>query len=86
MPVPKRKRSRSRRDKRFANKGIKTLTMAECQNCQSPITPHSICEICGHYRGKKVMVTKMERSMKRDEHRKAKAQLEKGGTSSKGEK
>jgi len=85
MPVPKRKRSRTRRDKRFANKGIKTLTMAACQNCQSPIEPHSICEVCGHYRGKKVMVTKMERGMKRDETRKAKAQREKGGATTKGE-
>ena len=79
MAVPKRKRSRARRDKRFANKGIKTLTMAECQNCKSPIEPHAVCPVCGHYKGVKVVVTKMERSMKRDDARKAKAQLEKGG-------
>ena len=79
MAVPKRKRSRARRDKRFANKGIKILTMAECQNCKSPIEPHAVCSVCGHYKGVKVVVTKMERSMKRDEVRKAKAQLEKGG-------
>ena len=85
MPVPKRKRSRARRDKRFANKGIKTLTMASCPSCKSPIEPHAVCQVCGHYKGKKIMVTKMERSMKRDEQRKAKAQLEKGGNPNKSE-
>lgn len=81
MPVPKRKRSKARRDKRFANKGIKKITIASCTNCKSPIMPHAICQTCGHYKGVKVVTTKIERSMKRDEQRKAKAQKQKGGTS-----
>jgi len=84
MPVPKRKRSRSRRDKRFANKGIKKITLATCPQCKSPIVPHAVCQTCGHYKGVKVMVTKIERSMNRDEKRKSKAQREKGGATKEG--
>ena len=79
MPVPKRKRSKSRRDKRFANKGIKKGAVASCPSCKSAVAPHTACPICGHYKGVKVMVTKTEREMKRDQERKAKAQREKGG-------
>lgn len=72
MPVPKRKRSRARRDSRFANKGLEAKQFAGCKNCQAPVMPHQICKGCGHYRGVKVLVTKAERSVKRHEVRQAK--------------
>ncbi len=72
MPVPKRKRSRSRRDKRFANKGIKVKAITVCNNCQDPIVPHIVCRNCGFYKGIKVMATKMDRAVKRAEMRQAK--------------
>ena len=65
MPVPKRKRSRARRDKRFANKGIKARGFNTCSNCEATIGSHQICQNCGHYKGRKVMVTKAERAVKR---------------------
>lgn len=65
MPVPKRKRSRVRRDKRFANKGITPKILSTCKTCNSPITPHTICQECGHYKGAKILNTKKERSEKR---------------------
>lgn len=65
MPVPKRKRSRARRDSRFANKGIKVKAIAGCANCKDPITPHAACQNCGFYKGVKVLVTKAERKAKR---------------------
>jgi large subunit ribosomal protein L32 len=70
MPVPKRKRSKSRRDKRFANKGIKAKAFGLCQNCKATIQPHAICTECGFYKGRKVLTTKAERAMKRGELRK----------------
>lgn len=70
MPVPKRKRSRSRRDKRFANKGIKARSFGSCQNCQEVVQPHAACQGCGFYRGRKIFTTKAERSQKRGEERK----------------
>lgn len=70
MPVPKRKRSRTRRDKRFANKGMKVKAITQCGNCQSPTAPHIVCQTCGHYKGIKVVVSKLERAIKRAQTRK----------------
>ena len=72
MPVPKRKRSHSRIAKAHANKGYKIKSFTECQNCKATIKPHQVCAECGHYKGIKIMKTKMERAMARGEARKAK--------------
>jgi len=77
MPVPKRKRSKSRRDKRFANKGMKVQAFTECKNCQAPTAPHQACSACGFYKGKKVLSTKIDRSIKRGKERQAKMAKEK---------
>ncbi len=72
MPVPKRKRSRARRDKRFANKGIKPKSFTECANCKEPLATHAACRNCGFYKGRKVLSTKSDREVKRVETRSAK--------------
>ena len=73
MPVPKRKRSRARRDKRFANKGIKPQSVAACANCNTALMTHQACQGCGHYKGRKVLATKADRAVRRDQTRKAKS-------------
>jgi len=65
MPVPKRKRSRARRDSRFANKGIKVKAIASCLTCKEAIVPHTACQKCGFYKGVKVLVTKADRKVTR---------------------
>jgi large subunit ribosomal protein L32 len=84
MPVPKRKLSRSRRDKRSANKGIKPKSVSACQTCQAPLMSHQVCPECGYYKGKKVLRTKTDRMYQRGQAREAQqAQArakEKGGT------
>lgn len=65
MPVPKRKTSRARKNKRFANKGIKVKAIALCQNCNIPLMPHQACVECGFYKGQKVLETKADRALKR---------------------
>lgn len=72
MPVPKRKRSRARRDSRFANKGMKVKSITACGQCTEPVTPHAVCRSCGFYKGRKVLATKADRAVKRIESRKAK--------------
>ena len=72
MPVPKRKRSRARRDKRFANWGIAIKQLTACSNCDVAIMPHQACSSCGYYKGAKVMNTKSDRSVGRQELRTAK--------------
>ncbi len=65
MPVPKRKRSRQRRDKRFANKGLSIAQVGLCNNCDAPQLSHQVCKDCGFYKGRKVLTTKTERTVKR---------------------
>ncbi len=77
MPVPKRKRSRARRDSRFANKGLEVKAFTLCQNCQEPLMTHAACMNCGHYKGVKVMVTKLDRAVKRGQTREIRAAREK---------
>jgi len=72
MPVPKRKRSKSRRDKRFANKGIKETSLVLCQQCQHPLVPHQACSACGFYKGVKVFITKADRGLERKKQQKEK--------------
>lgn len=71
MPVPKRKRSRARRDSRFANKGIAIKANTGCHQCSAPIPTHTACKECGYYKGVKVLVTKADRAQKRGEVRSA---------------
>lgn len=73
MGVPKRKRSRARRDSRHANKGLKVKAIAACKNCQAPLATHAACMNCGFYKGVKVMATKMDRALKRGKAKQAQA-------------
>lgn len=71
MPVPKRKRSRARRDSRFAHKGMVMHTITGCQNCNAPLLPHAACRECGFYKGTKIMTTKIDRRVNRMKKRQA---------------
>ena len=72
MPVPKRKRSRARRDSRFANKGLDIQSLTSCSQCNEPLMTHSACRSCGFYKGRKVLSTKADRAVKRIEMNQAK--------------
>lgn len=56
MPNPKRKISRSKRDKRRANWRAKLSpkTLSKCDNCGEMKMPHYVCPHCGHYKGRAV--------------------------------
>jgi len=71
MPVPKRKRSRARRDSRFADKAMQVKAFTRCQNCQEILVPHVACHHCGFYKGVKVMTVKIDRTLKRGQARQA---------------
>ena len=80
MAVPKNRTSKSRRDKRASNKGIKPKSVATCQTCQAPIAPHQVCKDCGYYKGKKILRTKTDRAHERGQVRQAKeARVKKNG-------
>lgn len=54
MPLPKRRFSRSRRDKRRTQLHLTVPAMGKCGNCGAPIPSHRICPSCGYYRGRAV--------------------------------
>lgn len=58
MPVPKRRQSSTRRDKRRTHDKLTAPTWSECKNCGEPTRPHCTCEKCGYYKGRKVVEIK----------------------------
>jgi large subunit ribosomal protein L32 len=54
MAVPKKKTSKSRRDKRRAQHRISAPRVNECPNCHSPMLPHRMCPTCKTYRGREI--------------------------------
>ena len=50
MAVPKRRKSRAKRDSRRANHKISAAVFNECNNCGAPKEPHRICATCGWYK------------------------------------
>lgn len=55
MAVPKRKKTRSRRDMRRSHDAITPANYAECPNCGENKLPHHICPSCGQYDGREVL-------------------------------
>jgi large subunit ribosomal protein L32 len=58
MPVPKRRQSSTRRDKRRTHDNLTPPTVVGCSNCGEPALPHHVCQKCGFYKGKKVLEIK----------------------------
>jgi large subunit ribosomal protein L32 len=54
MAVPKRKTSKSRRDKRRATHSLSIPAVTECPQCHQPKRPHHVCPNCGTYKGREV--------------------------------
>lgn len=55
MPLPKRRHSRSRRDKRRGNDKLEVMNLSICPQCKMPKQPHRVCPHCGYYKGKQVV-------------------------------
>lgn len=59
MPVPKRRKSKSRRDMRKSQYLKMSMpSLSKCPNCGSQKLPHRVCLYCGFYKGQEVI--KME--------------------------
>jgi large subunit ribosomal protein L32 len=54
MAVPKKKTSKSRRDKRRAQHGIESPRVNVCPTCGQPKRPHRVCPNCKTYKGREV--------------------------------
>ncbi len=60
MAVPKRKTSKSRRDKRRTHFKAEMPTWNTCSNCGEPARPHQVCDKCGFYKGRKIVEVKAQ--------------------------
>lgn len=54
MPVPKRKTSKSKRDKRRTHKKTAAPNVATCPDCSEAKLPHHACPSCGSYKDRTV--------------------------------
>lgn len=54
-PLPKRKVSKGRRDRRRAHDAIGLPNLSTCPSCGSKTMPHRACPNCGTYRGRQVV-------------------------------
>ena len=57
MAVPKRKKSKSKRDKRRTHQKLDAPNLSECPQCGEAKLPHHACPACGYYKGRKVIET-----------------------------
>ncbi|MDR1452707.1 MAG: 50S ribosomal protein L32 [Candidatus Margulisbacteria bacterium] len=62
MPVPKKRRTHARtRTNHAYNFKAEGKAAGVCKNCGAAVLPHTICPVCGFYKGRKVKVTKLEK-------------------------
>ena len=55
MGVPKRKTSRSRRDKRRNHQRLRVPSLSICPQCGAAQLPHRICPSCGFYKEREII-------------------------------
>jgi len=60
VAVPKRKTSRTNRDKRRTHDGIKLINVVECPRCHSKKIAHHVCSECGYYKNSEIISQKKE--------------------------
>lgn len=51
---PKKRHSKARQGKRRSSIKFQAASAVKCQNCASLILPHTVCKVCGYYKGKQI--------------------------------
>ncbi len=72
MAVPKKRHTKSRRNKRRGNIFLNKPTLTKCSKCGKDSVPHTVCLNCGYYKGREVIdvfekMTKKEKKTKEKE-------------------
>jgi len=55
MPNPKRRHSKTRKNKRRTHDSLTAVNTIECPKCHEYRLPHRICPSCGYYNGREVV-------------------------------
>lgn len=58
MPNPKRKMSKTRRDKRRTHYKATVPSFGTCSNCGDMKLTHNACSSCGYYNGRSMFIPK----------------------------
>ena len=58
MALPKRKTSKSKRDKRRTHQKHDAPNTTKCHDCGEAMLPHHACPSCGSYKGRTVTESK----------------------------
>lgn len=61
-PLPKRKLSKGRRDRRRSQDALVAKNLVTCSNCGEMRLPHTVCPKCGFYKGREVVTLEKETS------------------------
>jgi large subunit ribosomal protein L32 len=64
VPLPKRKLSKGRRDRRRSQDFLTAINLVQCSNCGEMRLPHTVCPNCGHYQGREVISMEKEKKEK----------------------
>lgn len=64
VPLPKRKHSKGRRDRRRAHDALQAVNLVQCSQCGEMRLPHTVCPNCGHYQGREVVSVDKEANKK----------------------
>jgi len=72
MAVPKKRHTKSRRNKRRSHQALSRIRFSVCPKCKEPVLPHHFCSFCGTYKDREVIdvlakLTKKERKKKEKE-------------------
>lgn len=54
MALPKRRKSKSKRDMRRAHQKLSAPNLSTCPQCGEPKLPHQACPSCGAYKDRNV--------------------------------
>ena len=65
LQLPKRRHSKSRRNKRRAQWKIKSPNLSRCTQCGTPKLPHRVCPECGYYEGREIIHPKKKEEKKK---------------------
>ncbi len=62
--VVRMRHTRAHTANRRSHHALKVANIVACKNCGAMKTPHHVCDVCGFYRGKKVLQVKTKANTK----------------------
>ncbi len=55
MPQPKKRLSATRSGNRRSHLALQEVNVLKCSNCQNIVLSHTVCPLCGYYKGALVL-------------------------------